>query len=127
MFVLHVLADGLLVVLGHELDPLAGLLLHGDHALLERGLTLTEALHVLLLVLLLEGGKLGDADLGFLGGKEAAGLAHDDSAEDNVVLVLHGAVKVAGELTVEVACFAHSELGVRVLVDWLLATEKVAL
>jgi hypothetical protein len=53
LLVFHVLADGELVVLGFELDPLASFLGDGDDSFLVFDLTLTENGDILLLVLLL--------------------------------------------------------------------------
>mmetsp|Transcript_17494 Transcript_17494/g.22165 ORF Transcript_17494/g.22165 Transcript_17494/m.22165 type:complete len:312 (-) Transcript_17494:179-1114(-) len=124
--VFHVLLDGELVVLGIELNPLAGLLSHADDGVLELLLTLAEGSDVLLLVLLTEGLELAHVERFLLGEEGAHGLASDDSAKDHVVVVLEGAVKVGLEISVLVHGLAHGELGVLVLVFGLGASEQVA-
>ena len=113
--VLHVLADGELVVLSLELDPLASLLGDGNDGLLVLDLSLTEASDVLLLVLLLVGSELQGVHLGSLGSKGTASLAGDDGSEDDEVLKLEGSINLGGEVAMGVHSFTHSEFGVIVL------------
>lgn len=55
VLVLHILADGELVVLSVELDPLTSLLADGNHSFLVFDLSLTEDIDILLLVSVFKG------------------------------------------------------------------------
>ena len=121
--VLHVLLDGELVVLRLELDPLAGLLGHGNDGLLELVLALAEDSDVLLLVLLAEGLHLLLVEGLLLGDEGAHRLTRDDGTQNHVVVVLESAVEVCLELAVRVHGCTHGELGVLILVGRLGASK----
>ena len=124
--VLHVLLHCQLVVLGIELNPLAGLLRHTNDRLLELSLAFTEHFYVLLLVLLSECFHLACSESVLLGQEGPHGLPCNNSSQNHVVVVLKSAVKVSLELTMLVQCVAHCQLRVLVLICRLWSAKQVA-
>ena len=115
VWVIHVLLDCELVVLGLEFDPLARLLSDGDDALLVLDLALAENIDVPLLVLLTESLKLLLVEFEPLWAERAAGLARDYRPEHEEVVELKRAIDLSLEIAVLVTVGTHGELGVVVL------------